>query len=109
MRVRLGDALCGHPSSIWHQAPDLITGKAPPPVTLSCHLARKKDWPPVPDTCGLEGKRWETIPAPRFEPLPPMSNGRVAVLAQHGASPVLVMGTLDALCGCNPFCNLRYS
>ena len=74
MRVRLGDsveyAICGHPSSIWHQEPDLITGKAPPPVTLSCHFAREKDWPPVSNTCGPEGKRWEPVPAPRLEPLP---------------------------------------
>ena len=68
MRIRSGDAvedaLCGHPSSIWHQEPDLITGKAPPPATLSCHFARKKDWPLVSDTCGPEGKHWEPDPAP---------------------------------------------
>ena len=63
IRVIPGDvveyARCTHPASIWRQAPDLTSGKAPPPFALSCHFARKKDWLLVPDPCGPEGKHWE--------------------------------------------------
>ena len=63
IRVIPGDvveyARCTHRSSIWRQAPDLTSGKAPPPFALLCHFARKKDWLLVPDPCGPEGKHWE--------------------------------------------------
>jgi hypothetical protein len=50
-------ARCGHPSSVWRQAPDLITSEAPLPIALSCYFVR--NLPVVPDPCGPEGKHWE--------------------------------------------------
>ena len=60
-------ARCGHPSSVWRQGPDLVTGEVRETV-LSCQHARARLFLPIPDPCGPDGKHWEPATSAAGDP-----------------------------------------